>query len=120
MTAVPTPAAESSQGATIYEVNVEFDREIADDYRAWLREHIAEILRLPGFVDARVFDALEPVPAEGRIGLCVHYRLIDAAALAAYLRDHAPRLRADGVARFGERFRAHRRVLREWQGDASI
>jgi hypothetical protein len=45
----------------------------------------------------------------------VQYRLIDAAALEAYLRDHAPRLRADGVARFGERFRAQRRVLREWR-----
>jgi hypothetical protein len=112
---VAIATGEPAQGATVYEVNVECDREIVDAYRVWLREHITEILRLPGFVDARVFDALEPAPAEGRIGLCVQYRLIDAAALEAYLRDHAPRLRADGVARFGERFRAQRRVLREWR-----
>ncbi len=100
----------------IYEVNVEVDREIAEDYRAWLHEHIAEILALPGFVDARTFDVLDPPTADGRIGLCVQYRLTDAAALDVYLRDHAPRLRADGIARFGERFRAQRRVLRECRG----
>jgi hypothetical protein len=43
--------------------------------------------------------------------LCVQYTLVDASALDAYLREHAPRLRADGVARFGDGFRAHRRIL---------
>jgi Domain of unknown function (DUF4286) len=43
----------------------------------------------------------------------VQYTLVDAAALDGYLREHAPRLRADGVARFGDGFRAHRRILRE-------
>jgi hypothetical protein len=44
--------------------------------------------------------------------LCVHYQLRDDAALAIYFEQHAPRLRADGVARFGDGFRAERRVLR--------
>ena len=34
-----------------------------------------------------------------------------------YAQD-APRLRADGLARFGGRFRAERRVLREWDDAA--
>jgi hypothetical protein len=109
--------SDAASEVVIYEVNVEVDRELADAYRAWLREHIAEILALPGFVDALVFDVSEPPPAEDRIGLCVHYRLTDDDALDAYLRDHAPRLRADGVARFGERFRAHRRVMRQRERD---
>ena len=33
------------------------------------------------------------------------------AEFAAWLRDHAPAMRADGIARFGSRFRAERRVL---------
>lgn len=37
--------------------------------------------------------------------------LRDAAALGAYLRDHAPAMRAEGVARFGDRFGATRRVM---------
>ncbi len=94
-----------------YEVNLEVDVGILDEYRDWLRAHIAEILALPGFVDARQFEVLDPLPSAGSIALCVHYLVSDQPALDAYLRDHAPRLRADGVARFGERFRAHRRVM---------
>ncbi len=96
----------------IYEVNIEVDRDIADAYRQWLVGHIAEILALPGFTGAHAFDVLEPPPSAGRIGVCVQYALKHQAALDDYLRDHAPRLRADGAARFGERFSAQRRVLR--------
>ena len=41
----------------------------------------------------------------------MRYHLESREALEQYLRDHAPRLRADGIARFGERFRATRRVM---------
>ena len=41
----------------------------------------------------------------------MQYRLRDQASLDAYLRDHAPRMRAQGVEKFGEQFRAERRVL---------
>ena len=71
--------------------------------------HVAEILALPGFTGARILEVLEPAPPSRRIALCVQYTLADAAALDGYLREHAPRLRAEGVARFGDRFRAQRR-----------
>ena len=96
----------------IYEVNIEVDAAAHDDYRVWLRTHIAEILALPGFTGAKLFEVLEPPPSAGRVGLCVQYALKDRAVLDDYLRDHAPRLRADGVARFGDRFQATRRILR--------
>lgn len=95
----------------IYEVNLDIDAGVEGDYRAWLRQHIAEILALPGFTGARQFDVREPQAADGRVLLCVQYTLVDEAALQDYLRDHAPRLRADGMARFGGRFVATRRVL---------
>lgn len=93
-----------------YEVNLQVDESIAAEYRDWLREHVAEMLSLPGFVDATVFEVREPVEP-GRMGMCVHYRLRDRAALDAYLRDEAPRMRDVGVKRFGGRFSASRRVL---------
>lgn len=96
----------------VYEVNLDVEAAIAAEYRAWLQAHVAQMLALPGFASAQVFEVHEPVEA-GRRAWCVHYRLRDAAALDAYLRDHAPRMRADGVARFGERFRASRRVLHD-------
>jgi hypothetical protein len=95
----------------VYEVDLEVEDAIAADYRAWLRGHVAEILDLPGFRGATISEVLEPAPPAGFAGLCVHYRLDDEAAYSAYLRDHAPRMRAEGEARFGGRFRARRRVL---------
>jgi antibiotic biosynthesis monooxygenase (ABM) superfamily enzyme len=95
----------------VYEVNLFVRREIEAAYRAWLDAHVREIVALPGFLGAEVFERREPVAAAGELALCTQYRLRDAAALQAYLHEHAPRLRADGVARFGESFRAERRVL---------
>jgi hypothetical protein len=103
----------SSAPAIAYEVDIDLDAGIEADYRAWLGDHVAEILALPGFTGACVQDVLDPAPAPGRVSLCVRYLLRDDDALQAYLARHAPRLRADGIARFGGRFTAHRRVLRQ-------
>lgn len=96
----------------LYEVRLDVDAAIADDYQRWLEAHVREILGLPGFVAA---DLLIEPRDPGRVGWCVHYWLRDRAALDAYLRDHAPRLRADGLARFPGRFSGERRVLERWQ-----
>lgn len=95
----------------VYEVNLVVDAAIAEAFRAWLPGHLAELLAVPGFESAQVFAIEEPVPAAGTVGLCVQYRLRDRAALDAYLCDHAGAMRAAAVARFGDRFRATRRVL---------
>lgn len=107
------PRADDAGEATgvIYEVNLDLDAAIADDYLAWLREHIAQICALPGFLGATVHVVADPVAEPGRSALCVQYRLRDQTALDDYLRDHAPRLRADGMARFGGKFSASRRIL---------
>ena len=95
----------------IYEVNLEVDAAIAADYRAWLEAHVAQMLALPGFLGAEVFEVVALSPAPARRTWCVHYRLRDRAALDDYLQAHAARMRGDGLARFGDRFRATRRVL---------
>lgn len=96
----------------VYEVNLDVDAAIRDDYRAWLLPHMREICALPGFIDAQLHEVDEPAAEEGRLSLSVRYTLSGKAALDTYLREHAPRLRADGEARFGGRFRASRRILR--------
>ena len=98
-------------GAVVYEVSLEVDAAIGAEYLDWLRAHIDEICALPGFLGAQLQRVEEPAAADGRFGLCVRYRLRDRAALEDYLRDHAPRLRADGIARYGGRFQASRRIL---------
>lgn len=95
----------------VYEVNLSVDWAIADAYRVWLAGHVEAMLALPGFVGAERYDVLQSPAAAERAEFCVHYRLRDAAALDAYLEQHAARMRAEAIERFGERFSATRRVL---------
>ena len=97
----------------IYEVNLSVDGEIADEYRLWLMAHVQEMLALPGFTAARILETVDATTAADEIVLCTQYELVDQQALDDYLRLHATRMRAEGVARFGDRFRASRRVLRD-------
>ena len=63
--------SESTRGV-VYEVNLDVEAALAADYRAWLHAHVAQMLALPGFESAQVFDVVEPVDA-GRVAWCVHY-----------------------------------------------
>ena len=68
---------------------------LCEEWVEWLRsEHLREVCEA-GAVDAEVirFDG-EPRCCE------VRYHFESRAAFIAYERDHAPRLRADGLARF--------------------
>ncbi len=94
-----------------YEVTLVVEDAIAEVHLRWLHEHVAGLLTLPGFVDASLAELVDP-QTPGHRGWCVRYRLRDEAALATYLREHAPAMRGDGLARFGDRFQAQRRVLR--------
>jgi quinol monooxygenase YgiN len=95
----------------VYEVNLSVEAGVADAYREWLGAHVDAMLALPGFVDARRYEVVDPAGAD-RVGLCVHYRLRDRQALQAYLDEHAERMRGEAQARFAGRFEASRRVLR--------
>lgn len=97
--------------SVVYEVNLAVEAALLAEYRAWLGVHVAQILALPGFTGAEVWVVTDPPAPDGTAHLCVQYRLRDTASLEDYLRDHAPRLRADGLARFGTRVTAQRRVL---------
>lgn len=95
----------------IYEVNLFVKRDIEAAFRTWLDAHVREIIALPGFTGASVLERIEPPGETDEFVVCTQYRLTDATALETYLREHAPRMRGEGVARFGDSFRAERRVL---------
>ena len=102
----------------LYEVNLVVDGDIVDEYRRWLSTHVQEMLALPGFLGARILETSEleisePGSSAAQTTFCTQYELVDQAALDAYFRIHAGRMRADGISRFGDRFSASRRVLRE-------
>ncbi|MGI9263735.1 MAG: DUF4286 family protein, partial [Gammaproteobacteria bacterium] len=92
-----------------YEVNLVPDPAIEDAFDAWLDEHVADMLRLPGFLTAVVRTSQDP--DSGAPQRTVQYELADSAALDVYLKDHAQRMRQQGLDRFGDRFTATRRVM---------
>lgn len=95
--------------SVIYEVNLAVEPAIEDEFADWLQTHVAEMLALPGFEAAETL--LEEGPPDQPV-FSVRYRLRDRDALDEYFEQHAARMRADGVARFGGAFRASRRILR--------
>lgn len=94
---------------TIYEVNLTVQDHVAAAYLTWLREHIAQILRLDGFRYASLSEAEGAAP--GTHAFVVHYYLDDRESLEEYFTHHAAALRQDGIDRFGDTFSATRRVM---------
>ena len=71
------------------------DPAVADEWIAWLRdEHIADVCAA-GALDAEVIR-LDGTPVRCE----VRYHFASREAFAAYERDHAPRLREEGLKRF--------------------
>ena len=95
----------------VYEVNLAVDADAAEAYAAWLAPNIDEVLAVPGFLSADWHEVEADGSADGRRQWVVQYRVESREALEAYLREHAERLRGDGLERFGGRFEASRRVL---------
>lgn len=93
----------------IYEVNLVPDPSIETAFDTWLEGHVSDMLRLPGFVAAVIRKARDP--DSGRVQRTVHYEVESDAALESYFRDHAGRMRAEGLDLFGDAYSAERRIL---------
>jgi hypothetical protein len=82
-----------------YTVTGDFeDAAVAEEWVAWLQHgHLAEVLA-GGALEA-VLVRLAP-SATAPLRFEVRYRFADAAAFARYEQEHAPRLRAESLAKF--------------------
>jgi hypothetical protein len=82
--------------SVVYEVAACFkEQSTADAWVAWLlSEHIADVVSA-GADRGRVVKLDEPT-----LSYVAQYEFASPAALAAYLAQHAPRLRAEGLKRF--------------------
>jgi len=103
----------STGNLVIYEVNLHIAAPVAASFADWLPGHVEDMLALPGFIDAVI--AGEEADDNGSVAWSVRYRLRDRQALDDYFTEHAGRMRADGVERFGEHMQASRRILIEFR-----
>ncbi|MEC9072583.1 MAG: DUF4286 family protein [Myxococcota bacterium] len=98
----------------VYEVNLRVDEALVEEYLAWLRPHIEEMLAFPGFLGAQLWTRRAEdegdAPDDTR-RFTVHYQIATREDLEAYFQGPAQRMRGDGLKRFTGRFSATRRVL---------
>ncbi len=92
----------------IYEVRLEVDAEIEGAYHEWLVEHMPLVVKAGGFVKANLYR--EETSGSEVVWVC-HYVARSSEDIHNYIRDKSADLRADAVSRFGNRFRAQRRIL---------
>lgn len=83
-----------------YEVNATFrDASTAHDWLAWMHDHhIADVIAA-GALSGRVIQN-DSNAASPQLSLSAQYEFADRASFDAYLRDHAPRLRTEGLQKF--------------------
>lgn len=94
---------------TVYEVRVEVEPSIAEEYFLWLKRHMADLVQAAGFEKAVLFSPDEPTP-DKRVWV-VQYLAPNRESLENYLTHLAHKFRADGLERFGNRFQATRQIL---------
>lgn len=99
----------------IYEITAVVRAELVENYEKYMREqHIPDLLGT-GYFRAASFTR----SSAGRYRIC--YEAFDQSALDKYLKQDAPRLRADFLAHFSEGVELSREVwtiLQSWKTDA--
>jgi hypothetical protein len=104
----------SGRAHAVYRVIIEVAPQAEQAWARWFtEEHVAAVLRQPGFLGATRWKDQERAP-DGWARYVVHYRASSVEAIEAYQGSaEATRNREDHTARFGDVTRISRSVLAE-------
>ena len=94
----------------IYNVTINIDDSVHDDWLAWMKEHIPQVLATGKFIDAKLTKVLVEEDMGGQT-YSIQYKAHSRAALDAYYAEDAERLRGDGLKRFADKMLAFRTEL---------
>ena len=94
----------------IYNVTVNVDDAIHDEWLVWIKEHIPQVLGTGKFEKATLTKVLIEEEMGGQT-YSIQYRSYSREALDAYYRDDADKLRQDGLTRFAGKSLAFRTEL---------
>ncbi|GAA3573182.1 DUF4286 family protein [Snuella lapsa] len=94
----------------IYNVTVNVDESIHDEWLLWIKEHIPQVLATGKFKDAKLTRVLVEEDMGG-VTYSIQYRSHSRAALDAYYKEDADRLRNEGLKKFADKMLAFRTEL---------
>ena len=94
----------------IYNVTVNVDNSIHDEWLSWIKEHIPHVLATGKFTEAKLTKVLVEEEMGGTT-YSVQYRAKSREDLDSYYENDAERLRGDGLTRFADKMLAFRTEL---------
>ncbi len=94
----------------IYNVTLNIDESIHDEWLSWIKEHIPQVLATGKFKKAKLTKVL--VEEElGGVTYSVQYTAFSRESLDAYYKEDAERLRQEGLKLFADKMLAFRTEL---------
>ncbi len=94
----------------IYNVTVNLDESIHEDWLIWIKEHIPMVLSTGNFTEAKLTRVLVEEDMGG-FTYSIQYRAKSRNHLEDYYTNHADALRQDGLKRFADKMLAFRTEL---------
>jgi hypothetical protein len=94
----------------IYNVTVNIDKSIHNEWLVWIKEHILQVLATGQFTEAKLTRVLVEEDMGG-VTYSIQYRAISRDHLEAYYKLHADRLRQEGLKKFADKMLAFRTEL---------
>lgn len=97
----------------VYRVNVEVDRDVAQDWQQWMQEHhVPDVIRTGFFDSAEMFQVQqEKANATQRLAFVFEYRTSSIERFQQYTEQAAPELQRDHTQRYCGKFNASREIL---------
>ena len=94
----------------IYNVTINIDDSVHDEWLEWIKEHIPQVLATGRFSEAKLTRVLLE-EEKGGVTYSVQYRAHSRQALDDYYAFDAERLRQDGLTKFADKMLAFRTEL---------
>ena len=94
----------------IYNVTTNIDESIHNEWLAWIKAHIPQVLATGKLTEAKLTKVLVEEDLGGTT-YSVQYRAKSREALDAYYKDDADRLRKEGLSKFADKMLAFRTEL---------
>jgi len=94
----------------IYNVTVNIDESIHEEWLIWIKEHIPQVLGTGKF-DKAILSKVLVEEDMGGATYSIQYQTYSRAALDAYYRENAEKLRQEGLKKFADKMLAFRTEL---------